>query len=350
MSIESKAWGVENATSALAPMTVTRRDLRDDDVAIAIAYCGVCHSDAHTAHNDWGGTRYPCVPGHEIVGRVTALGSAVSDFKVGDWVAVGCMVDSCTSCVACDAGEEQHCVKGATYTYDGKDRVTGEITKGGYTDHIVVRDRFVLRVPDGLDKRRAAPILCAGITLWSPLQRFDAGPGKRVAIAGLGGLGHMGVKLAAALGAHVTVITTSPSKAAEASKLGANEVLLSTDAAAMKAAASSFDLLIDTIPKAHDVSPYLQLLGRNGALVVVGAIEPLPSLHSGLLLRNNRSLTGSAIGGIAATQELLDFCAEKGVLPDCEFVPMAEINGAWARMMAGDVKYRFVVEMDGAAG
>ena len=338
-------WGVENATDSLAPMNFTRRELRDDDVAIAIAYCGVCHSDAHQAHNDWGNTRYPLVPGHEIVGQVTAIGSAVQDHRVGDWVAVGCMVDSCLACAACQAHEEQHCEKGSTLTYNGKDRLTGEITKGGYSSHIVVRENFVLRVPAGLDRTKVAPILCAGITLWSPLRRFDAGPGKRVAIAGLGGLGHMGVKLAAALGAHVTVITTSPSKAAEAAQLGAHEVLLSTDAVAMKAAANRFDLIVDTIPKAHDVAPYLQLLGREGALVIVGAIEPLPSIHAGLLLRNHRSLVGSVIGSIAATQELLDFCAEHQILPDCEFVAMEDINTAWARMQAGDVKYRFVIDM-----
>lgn len=338
-------YGVTSADAPLTAMTFERRALNEDDVAIAIAYCGVCHSDAHQAHNDWHNTHYPLVPGHEIVGHVTAVGSAVTAFAVGEAVAVGCLVDSCLRCAACEGGEEQLCEQGPTGTYNARERNGDGFTRGGYAEHIVVRDRFVLKVPDGLDLRYAAPLLCAGITMWSPLRRFHAGPGKRVGIVGLGGLGHMGVKLAAALGAEVTMITTSPSKAADARALGADHVLLSNDRDAMKASRNRFDLLIDTIPNAHDVAPYLNLLGRNGVMVMVGAIDFIPPVHAGLLLQNHRSLAGSAIGGIAATQGLLEFCAEHQVLPQCELIPMQEINTAWERMQSNDIKYRFVIDM-----
>ncbi|MDY0748198.1 NAD(P)-dependent alcohol dehydrogenase [Paucibacter sp. R3-3] len=326
-------------------MTIQRRELRPDDVEIAIAYCGVCHSDAHQAHNDWKKSIYPMVPGHEIVGHVIAIGSSVTSHAVGDTVAVGCMVDSCLDCAACVDHEEQHCENGAVGTYNSRDCHTGEPTAGGYSQRIVVRENFVLSVPPSLDLRHAAPLLCAGITLWSPLRRFDTGPGKRVAIVGLGGLGHMGVKLASALGAEVTIITTSQSKGEDAKALGAHHVLLSTDPLAMTAAASRFDLIVDTIPVAHDVGPYIGLLARNGKIVVVGAIDVLPPIHAGMLLRNHRSLVGSAIGGLAATQEMLNFCAEHQVLPKCEVIAMQDINTAWARMQANDVRYRFVIDM-----
>nr|WP_077033228.1 NAD(P)-dependent alcohol dehydrogenase [Pelomonas sp. KK5] len=326
-------------------MLIQRRELRPDDVEIAIAYCGVCHSDAHMAHNDWKTSIYPMVPGHEIVGHVTAVGSAVTSHAVGDAVAVGCMVDSCLRCAACADHEEQHCENGAVGTYNSRERDTGKPTAGGYSQRIVVREHFVLSMPSSLDLRHAAPLLCAGITLWSPLRRFDAGPGKRVAIVGLGGLGHMGVKLASALGAEVTMITTSPSKGEDAKALGAHHVLLSTDPEAMTAAASRFDLIIDTIPVTHDVGPYVGLVARNGKIVVVGAIEVLAPIHAGMLLRNHRSLVGSAIGGLAATQEMLNFCAEHQVLPNCEVIAMQDINTAWARMQANDVRYRFVIDM-----
>jgi len=345
MSNNTLAYGVRTGTDPLAPMNIERRALRDDDVQIDIAYCGVCHTDLHQAHNDWKNTAYPCVPGHEIVGRVSAVGARVDDHRLGDWVAVGCLVDSCLGCSACDAGEQQHCEKGATATYNGRDRQTGEVTMGGYSERIVVRERFVLRLPPGLDPQHAAPLLCAGVTMWAPLRRYDAGPGKRVAVVGLGGLGHMGVKLAAALGAEVTMVTTSPAKADDARALGAHHVLISTDAAAMKQAASRFDLIIDTIPTAHDLTPYLGMLGRRGVLVVVGAIEPLPPVHGGLLVRNDRALAGSAIGGLVATQELLDFCAEHQVMPVIETIAMPDINEAWQRMQANQVKYRFVIDM-----
>jgi alcohol dehydrogenase (NADP+) len=333
------------ADAPLAPYHFERRALRPGDVAIDILYCGVCHSDMHTARNEWHNSRYPVLPGHEIVGRVAAVDGSVSKYKVGDMVAVGCMVDSCLECRECLAGYEQHCLKGATLTYNGLDRVTGEVTFGGYSDHIVVREEFVLRVPDGLDPVRAAPLLCAGITTWSPLTRYKVGPETRVAVAGLGGLGHMGVKFAAALGAHVTMITTSPAKGADARHLGAHEVLLSTDKEAMKAARSSFDFILNTIPVAHDLHPYLQLLRREGNMVLVGAIEPLPPIHGGALIGGDRSVGGSAIGGIPLTQSMLDFCAANDVLPDCEVIPIQRINEAYERVLRSDVKYRFVIDM-----
>ncbi|MEJ8822606.1 NAD(P)-dependent alcohol dehydrogenase [Variovorax humicola] len=334
-----------DAHAPLVPRLFERRELRADDVAIAIHYCGVCHSDAHQIHNDWNNTVYPCVPGHEIVGRVTAVGPEVTRYKVGDRVAVGCLVDSCQQCAPCADGQEQHCQQGPTATYNGKDRITGETTYGGYAERIVVREKFVLRVPDALDPRYAAPLLCAGITVWTPMRQHGVGKGSKVAVIGLGGLGHLGVKLAVALGAEVTVITTSASKAEDARTLGAHHVLLSTDAKAMLAAMNGFDFILDTIPTRHNVNPYLMLLGRQGAMVVVGAIELLEPVHGALLMRNNRSLAGSLIGGIADTQELLDFCAEHQVLPRCEMIAMPEINTAITRMLANDVKYRFVIDM-----
>ncbi|HWH23091.1 MAG TPA: NAD(P)-dependent alcohol dehydrogenase [Allosphingosinicella sp.] len=338
-------YATHSADAPLAPFHFERRALREGDVAIDILYCGVCHSDMHTARNEWHNSRYPVLPGHEIVGRVAAVDPAVMRFKVGDMVAVGCMVDSCLECRECRAGYEQHCLEGATLTYNSKDRQTGEVTLGGYSDHIVVREEFVLRVPEGLDPMRAAPLLCAGITTWSPLTRYNIGPGSRVAVAGLGGLGHMGVKFAAALGAHVTMITTSPEKGADARRLGAHEVLISTDREAMKTARSSFDFILDTIPVAHDLHPYLQLLKREGNLVIVGAIEPLPPIHGGMLIGGDRSVAGSAIGGIPLTQQMLDFCAAHDVLPDCEEIPIQQINEAYERMLKSDVKYRFVINM-----
>jgi len=333
------------AHGPLVPKLFERRALRPDDVCIAIAYCGVCHSDAHQVHNDWNNTVYPCVPGHEIVGHVTAVGPEVTRYKVGDRVAVGCLVDSCQQCEPCSQGQEQHCQQGPTPTYNGRDRVTGETTYGGYCDHIVVREKFVLRVPDALELESASPLLCAGITVWTPMREHGVGRGSKVAVVGLGGLGHLGVKLAVALGAEVTVITTSAAKADDARSLGAHRVLLSTDQKAMMAAANGFDFILDTIPTRHNVNPYLMLLGRRGALVVVGAIELLEPVHGGLLIRNNRTLAGSLIGGLAATQELLDFCAEHEVLPRCELIDIRDINTAFARMQANDVKYRFVIDM-----
>ncbi len=336
------------AQGADTPMTAfhfERRDLRPDDVAIDILYCGVCHSDLHQVRNDWKNTLYPSLPGHEIVGRVTAVGSDVGRFKPGQMVAVGCLVDSCMKCEPCCGGQEQYCSHFPTMTYNSKDRRDGQPTLGGYSDHIVVRDHFVLSLPDGLDPKRAAPLLCAGITTWAPLRRRKVGPGSRVAIAGLGGLGHMGVKLAAGLGADVTVLTTSPSKEADALALGAHRVLITKDKAAMKQATASFDLVLDTIPVAHDVKPYLHLLKVHGVHAIVGAIDVLPPVNSMLLVAWQRSLEGSMIGGIAETQELLDFCAEKNILPETETIDMQDINEAFERMLKSDVKYRFVIDM-----
>lgn len=342
---DCKAYGVDQANAALRPMTIDRRALRDDDVAIRIAYCGVCHTDLHYAHNDWGATVFPLVPGHEIVGHVTAVGPAVTAYKVGDRVAVGALVDSCGHCAPCREDDEPYCAQGPTPTYNGKDRVTQANTLGGYASDIVVRDKFVLRVPDALDLSRVGPLLCAGITVWTPLRQKQVGAGSKVAVVGLGGIGHMAVKLAAALGAEVMVITSSPGKADDARALGAHDVLLSSDKAAMAAAFNRFDLVIDTIPSRHDVNPYLMLLARGGVLAPVGALDLLEPIHGALLARNHRSITGSLMGGLAETQALLDFCAERQVLPECEMIAMADINAAFERMQANDVKYRFIIDM-----
>ncbi|MCK9542862.1 MAG: NAD(P)-dependent alcohol dehydrogenase [Novosphingobium sp.] len=350
MTTQARAYAAQDAATPLAPFGLERRALRDEDVAIEILYCGVCHSDLHTARNDWKNTLYPAVPGHEIVGRVSAVGPRVGKFAVGDRVAVGCMVDACLECDQCHKGKEQMCRRGATMTYNGRDRQTREPTFGGYSDHIVVREEFVLRVPDALDIERAAPLLCAGVTTWSPLREWRVGPGSRVGVIGLGGLGHMAVKLAAGLGADVTVITTSPGKTAAALQLGAARVLLSTDRAAMAAARDSLDLIVDTVPVAHDLQPYLPLLDVESTLVIVGAVEPMPGFHSGHILGGRRRIAGSPIGGIAETQELLDFCAAKNILPDCETIAMQDINHAYERMERSDVKYRFVIDMASLKG
>ncbi len=343
----TKAFGYAALGSAtpLAPFHFERRALRANDVDIRILYCGVCHSDLHSCRNDWGNARYPLLPGHEIIGEVVALGPEVTRHKVGDKVAVGCLVDSCMRCDSCEAGQEHNCEQGSTGTYNGKDRITGELTMGGYSDHVVVREEFVLKAPHGLDLTRAAPILCAGITTYSPLRHWKVSKGTKMAVVGLGGLGHMGVKLAVAMGADVTVITTSEGKRADAQALGAHDVLLSSDRSAMKAASRRFEFILDTVPVAHDVAPYLRLLKPEGSLVLVGAIDMLPTFHTGLLLGGRRSLSGSAIGGIAETQELLDFCAEANILPDCELIDIQDINMAWDRMERSDVKYRFVIDM-----
>jgi alcohol dehydrogenase (NADP+) len=340
-----RGYAAASAHSGMAPYVFSRRALRANDVRIDIRYCGVCHSDLHQARNDWRNTIYPCLPGHEIVGQVAAVGPDVKRYRTGDWVAVGCLVDSCRDCVECNAGREVFCRKGATLTYNGKDRQTGDLTMGGYSSHIVVREDFVLRMPEGLDPARAAPLLCAGITTYSPLRHWKVGPGSQVAVAGLGGLGHMGVKLANAMGAEVTVITRSAAKAEEARTLGAHHVLLSADPEAMKLAAGRFDFVLDTIPVIHELDSSLRLLRTHGALVLVGVIDTIPAFTSRLLIGGRKTLSGSAIGGIAETQELLDFCAEKGIVADCEMTTMPEINTAFERMEKGDVRYRFVVDL-----
>lgn len=336
------------AGADLEPFSFERRALRANDVEMEILYCGVCHSDLHQARNDWsdwGPTVYPVVPGHEIVGRVTAVGASVTRHRIGDAVAVGCMVDSCMVCDQCRKGEEIFCRQGMTATYNGRDRVTGENTYGGYAKQVIVREEFVLSVPDGLDLSRAAPLLCAGITTYSPLRTWNVGPGSRVGVVGLGGLGHMAVKLAAGLGATVTVISRDDRKRADALALGADELLVSGDDTAMEAKSSAFDLIIDTIPVKHDVMPYLSLLDTDGTLVMVGQIGALEAMASMPLVFGRRRIAGSPIGGIAQTQEMLDFCARKNILPECELIPMQQINHAFERMERSDVRYRFVIDM-----
>lgn len=337
-----------SADAPLTPFAFERRALRNNDVAIEIVYSGVCHSDLHQARNDWqewGPTVYPLVPGHEIIGRVIDVGSDVQRYTTGQWVAVGTIVDSCQICDQCRRHEEQMCREFPTVTYNGRDRLTGDITYGGYAKHVVVREEFVLNLPEGLDPARAAPLLCAGITVYSPLRTWNVGPGSRVGVVGIGGLGHLAVRLAAGLGAEVTVITRSAGKAEEAHQLGAEHVLLSTSDEAMQQAASSFDVIIDTIPTRHDVSPYVQLLDVEGALVIVGALGNMEAFSSLPLIMGRRRITGSPSGGIAETQEMLNFCARKNIHPDCETINMQQINDAFERMERGDVKYRFVIDM-----
>ena len=334
-----------SADTPLAPYSFERRAPRENDVAMEILYCGVCHSDLHWARNDWGWTVFPAVPGHEIVGRVIEIGSKVTRYKIGDHVAVGCMVDSCQHCDQCRKGEEQLCREGNTGTYGGFDRVTKEHTLGGYSKHLVVREEFVLRMPDGLDLARSAPLLCAGITTYSPLKTWNVGPGSRVGVIGLGGLGHMAVKLAAGMGAHVTVLSRTPDKAKDARALGANALLVSSDGDAMANAVNNFDLIIDTVPVKHDLNPYMPLLDVDGTLVIVGQVGPVAEPSTVPLILGRRRIAGSPIGGIRETQEMLDFCAEKNILPDCEMIRMDEINHAFERMEMSDVRYRFVIDM-----
>jgi alcohol dehydrogenase (NADP+) len=345
MPTPATGWGTDAPDQPLRPMTFERRDLRPDDVAIKITHAGICHSDLHTARNDWMGSVYPVIPGHEIVGTVTAVGDEVTRHRVGDTVAVGCMVDSCMACDQCLEGWEVFCREGCTQTYNSPDRHDGTISKGGYTDHIVVRDHFVLKVPDGMDVPRVAPLLCAGITTYSPLRQYGVGPGTKMAVVGLGGLGHMGVKLGAALGAHVTMITTTPDKAADARELGAHDVIISTDPTQMEAAATRFDFILNTIPVSHEIDGYLGLLGRSGRMVIVGALNPMPGFTGASLIWWNRAVGGSAIGGIPETQEMLDLCAKEGIYPDCEFIAMNQVNEAYERLLANDVRYRFVIDM-----
>jgi uncharacterized zinc-type alcohol dehydrogenase-like protein len=331
--------------ASLAPFDFDRREPRPNDVAMEVLYCGICHTDLHQVRNDWGWTQYPIVPGHEIVGRVTAVGGDVTRCKVGDHVAVGCMVDSCGHCDQCRKGEEQLCREGNTQTYNDKDRITGERTYGGYSKRLVVREEFALRVPEGLDLSKAAPLVCAGITTYSPLRTWNVGPGSRVGVVGLGGLGHMAVKLAAAMGADVTVMSRTKDKEADALALGADRLLVSADEAAMAKAASSFDLIIDTVPVKHDINPYVPLLDVDGTLVLVGQVGPLAEPSTVPLLLGRRRIAGSPIGGIAETQEMLNFCAKKGVLPDVEMIRMDQINEAFDRLARSDVRYRFVIDM-----
>ncbi|MBT8115451.1 MAG: NAD(P)-dependent alcohol dehydrogenase [Arenicella sp.] len=346
MSITVAAYATQSATENLAPFSIERRTPEKDDVSIDILYCGVCHSDLHYARNDWNFTIYPAVPGHEIVGRVAGTGSEVTSFKTGDLVAVGCLVDSCRTCASCEEGLEQYCDQGAVMTYGSLDYKRGkQPTLGGYAKNIVVNEGYVLRMPENLNPAAAAPLLCAGITTWSPLKEWNVGPGMTVGVIGLGGLGHMGVKFAHAMGARVVMITTSPDKGNDAMKLGADDVLISSDKDAMKAQRGKFDFLLDTIPVGHSLNPYLLLLKRDATLAIVGAIEPMDGFHAGMLLARRRRIVGSSIGGIKETQEMLDFCAANGVVSDIEMISIDNINEAYERMLNNDVKYRFVIDM-----
>jgi len=344
---KAKAYSAKSHTSPLASTTINRRDPTEHDVQIEILFCGVCHSDLHQVRNEWSGflpTVYPCVPGHEIVGRVVKVGPAVTKFKTGDLAAVGCMVDSDGTCAECLAGFEQFCVN-CTFTYNLPDKHLGGVTYGGYSDSIVVDQRFVLHVPASLDLAGAAPLLCAGITTYSPMRHWGVTKGKKVGIVGLGGLGHMGVKFAHALGAHVVVFTTSPGKKEDALRLGADEVVISKNADEMTKHAGSFDFILDAVSADHDINAYIALLRRDGNITLVGAPEkPLPVSAFNLIM-GRRSLSGSPIGGIAETQEMLDFCGKHNILSDVEVIPIQKINEAYGRLLKSDVKYRFSIDM-----
>ena len=343
---QAHGYAAYDASTPLRRYDFERRPAGSRDVGIEILFCGVCHSDLHTVRSEWGRTTYPLVPGHEIVGRVTHVGDGVSGFREGQMVGVGCMVDSCQHCGGCAEGLEQYCENGLTGTYAGIEKETGQPTRGGYSDTIVVDERFVLRIPNSLDPAAAAPLLCAGITTYSPLRHWKVGPGGKVGIVGLGGLGHMGVKLARAMGAEVVLFTTSPSKRDDALRLGAHDVVVSRDAAQMAAQAGSFDFILNTVAAPHDLDAFLTLLKRDGTMTLVGApAEPHPSPAVFNLIMRRRSLAGSLIGGIAETQEMLDFCGERGIVSDIELIPIQQINEAYERMLKSDVKYRFVIDL-----
>ena len=344
----TKAYAAQSATTPLAPFTFEYRDPDPDEIQIAIQYCGVCHSDLHQARNEWSGfldTTYPCVPGHEIVGKVVKAGSKVKKFKEGDLAAVGCMVNSCRQCESCKSGFEQFCEVATTFTYNSQDTKHNVITRGGYADTIVLSEHFGLHVPKSLNLAGTAPLLCAGITTYSPLRHWKVGKGQKVGVVGLGGLGHMGLKLANAMGAHVVLFTTSPGKTEDAIRLGAKEVVISKNSEEMKKHLGSFHFILDTVAAPHDVNPYLQLLKVDGALVLVGLPnEPLPVAAFNLAARR-RQFAGSIIGGIPETQEMLDFCAEHNLTADIELIPIQKINEAYTRLLKSDVKYRFVIDM-----
>jgi len=343
--IKVKGYAAESAQSPIAPFNFERRQPGPHDVQIDILYCGVCHSDLHQARNDWENSLYPMVPGHEIVGRVVAVGAHVKTFKAGDIAAVGCMVDSCRHCQRCESGLEQYCIEGATWTYNARERGSDQLAFGGYSEQIVVDERFAVKVPAHMDLKAVAPLLCAGITTWSPLRHWKVGNGQKVGVVGFGGLGHMGVKFAKALGAHVVTITTSPEKGKDALRLGADEVLVSKDAGATAKGQGSFDFLLNTIPVGHDVNPYLRLLKLDGTMVMVGLLTPIDSVIGGNLIQGRRSLAGSAIGGMPETQEMIDFCAEHGIVADVEMIRIQDVNEAYERLLRNDVRYRFVIDM-----
>jgi uncharacterized zinc-type alcohol dehydrogenase-like protein len=341
-----KAFGTESAEASLKQLTIVRREPTPTDVEIDILFCGVCHSDLHTARNDWGGTKYSAVPGHEIVGRVTKVGNEVTKFKVGDLAAIGCLVDSCRECASCKQDLEQYCIPGFTGTYNGADKHLGGHTFGGYSEKIVVTEHFVLKVPENLDLAAVAPLLCAGITTWSPLRHWNVQKGSNVAVVGLGGLGHMAIKLAKALISTVTLLSRSPGKEKDAKDLGADQVIISTEPEQMASVKGTFDLIIDTVPYIHDVNPYVSTLNINGTIVLVGYLGPLdPMLHSVPLILGRKSVAGSVIGSIAETQKMLDFCGEHNIVSEIELIKIQEINEAYERMLKSDVRYRFVIDM-----
>src|SRR6478609_5021978 len=347
MTMNVLGYAATSAKAALEQYRFERRDLRSDDVSIEILYCGICHTDIHYVQNDWGRSTFPLVPGHEIIGRVANVGSKVTSFKQGDNVGVGCMVDSCQHCGACKQGLEQYCEEGPTFTYNSKDRAENTTTFGGYSEKIIVSEKFVLRIPDGMDLKGAAPLLCAGITTWSPLRHWKVKKGTNVGAIGLGGLGHMALKLAKALGANVTLFTRSPGKEHDAHRLGADNVVISTDVNQMATVNNKFALIIDTVPYVHDVNTYMSSLSLDGTLVLVGfpGILDAPPLNTVPLVMSRKSVAGSDIGGIAETQELLDFCGEHDIVSDIEVIKIQDINEAYKRMLKSDVKYRFVIDM-----
>ncbi|MET0792989.1 MAG: NAD(P)-dependent alcohol dehydrogenase [Polyangiaceae bacterium] len=344
--IKVRAYAALDDHSPLGPFEFERRDPGAQDVRIEILYSGICHTDLHQTRNHWGGALYPMVPGHEIVGRVVEVGRHVKKLKVGDLAGVGCMVDSCRECSACSEDLEQYCENQATYTYNSKERNSERITLGGYSEQIVVDDRFVVKVPESLDLKAVAPLLCAGITMYSPLRHWKVGKGQKVGVIGLGGLGHMGIKFAKALGAEVTMITTSVEKGQDARRLGADDVLLSADGSQMAKAAKSFDFLLNTVPVGHDLNPYVGLLKRDRTMVLVGALTALePALMGHMLMGGRKSIAGSGIGGMAETQEMIDFCAEHQIVSDVEMLPIQSVNQAYERLLKNDVRYRFVIDM-----
>lgn len=342
--IKTKAFAAPSATQALIPFEFTRREPRADDVHIEIQFCGVCHSDIHQARDEWGGSVFPMVPGHEIVGIVKSLGTAVKKFKVGDRVGVGCMVNSCQNCESCKQGYEQFCSQGMVGTYNSKDQ-DGSVTQGGYSDQIVVNEKFVVNIPDSIPMDAAAPLLCAGITTYSPLMHWKAGPGKKVAVIGLGGLGHMAVKIANAMGAEVTVLSQSLKKQDDGKRLGAKHFYATSDETTFTKLAGSFDLILNSVSAEIDLNAYLGLLKRDGTMVLLGIPDKAPEVHAFSLIMGRRSLAGSLIGGIQETQEMLDFCAKHNLASDIELIPIQKINDAYTRMIKGDVRYRFVIDL-----
>lgn len=341
-----KAFGAESKDADLKELNIERREVMANDVEIDILFCGVCHSDLHTARNDWGGTKYPAVPGHEIVGKVAKIGSEVTNFKVGDLAAVGCLVDSCRECANCKKDLEQYCLNGMVGTYNGNDKHLNQQTFGGYSEKVVVDKNYVLRVPENLDLAAVAPLLCAGITTYSPLKHWNVNENSKVAVVGLGGLGHMAIKLAKGMGAHVSLFSRSPEKTQDALDLGADAVIISTDAAEMKKAENTFDVIIDTVPYVHELNPYVATLATSGTLVLLGFLGPLTEiLNTAPVVLGRKSIAGSLIGGILETQEMLDFCGKHNIVSDIEMINIQNINEAYERMLKSDVKYRFVIDM-----